>query len=152
MTGRGGYEALQAADWLCGRRGALDGFPARYAARDLRGLLDVEGFELSACRGAEQSLRSRTIQALYFEYFEKYLIREGEPASLIAYLEGLGFVTCFCRLHDLNQFGGPTHTIADGLQGHGTELLPVEGFARPAMTDLLAIPRENLAPLVMAVA
>jgi FkbM family methyltransferase len=109
--------------------------------------LDVEGFELSACRGAEASLKSRAIRAVYFEYFEKYLVRVSEPGALIDYLDSLGFVSCFCRRHDLDKFGGATHTVVEGIPGHGLELLPVEGFTRPAMTDLLAIPRENLAPL-----
>jgi FkbM family methyltransferase len=109
--------------------------------------LDIEGFEASACRGAEVSLRSRVIRAVYYEYFEKYLARDGKAGRLIDYLDGLGFVTCFCRRHDLERFGGPTHTVAETLPGHGLRLLPVEGFKRPAMTDLLAIPHENLVPL-----
>jgi FkbM family methyltransferase len=108
--------------------------------------LDIEGFEASACRGAEKSLRSRVIRAVYYEYFEKCLIREGEPGRLIDYLDGLGFVTCFCRHYDLERFGGPTHNIVEGRPGNRLKLLPVDGIERPAMTDLLAVPRENLVP------
>ncbi len=126
---------------------ALDGYIAANGITRVDLLkLDIEGFEASACRGAEKSLRSRLIRAVYYEYFEKCLIRAGEPGKLIEYLDGLGFVTCFCRRYDLECFGGPTHTVADGLPGHGLKLLPVEGLERPAMTDLLAIPRENLVP------
>lgn len=109
--------------------------------------LDVEGFELSALRGAESSLRGRRIEAVYFEYFEKYLTRVAPPDELIDFLSAAGFVTCFCRAWDIGSRGNPTHTIRAGLPGHGLELLPVEGFVRPAMTDLLAVPSENLTKL-----
>ena len=109
--------------------------------------LDVEGFELPALRGCEDSLRKRRIQAVYFEYFEKCLIRVGPPEELIAFLSAANFVTCFCRNWDFATVSKPTHTIKQGLPGHGIDLLPVEGFVRPAMTDLLAVPAEHLAPL-----
>jgi FkbM family methyltransferase len=109
--------------------------------------LDVEGYELSTLRGAEDALRAGVIQAIYFEYFEKFLIRVCEPGELIAFLDSVGFVTCFCRPCDYNPRGGPTHTFAQGLCGHGLKLLPVEGFTRPPMTDLLAVPYDHLALL-----
>src|SRR5206468_290563 len=37
--------------------------------------IDVEGYELAALRGATTGLRSRSVQAIYFEYFEKWLTR-----------------------------------------------------------------------------
>src|SRR5665213_2467044 len=37
--------------------------------------LDVEGYELPALRGAARSLKARVVQAVYFEYFEKWLQR-----------------------------------------------------------------------------
>lgn len=37
--------------------------------------LDIEGYELTALRGAERALKSRQIKAIYFEYFEKFLVR-----------------------------------------------------------------------------
>ena len=109
--------------------------------------IDVEGFELTALRGAAEALRTRRIRAVYFEYFEKYLIRVGPPQELIDFLGSRGFVTCFCRTCDYGPRGGPTHTLASGLPGHGLALLPVAGFERPAMTDLLAVPAEHLVPL-----
>lgn len=109
--------------------------------------LDVEGFELPALRGASQSLANRRIKAVYFEYFEKYLIRVGPPGQVIDFLDSVGFVTCFGRACDYGQRGGATHTIAANRPGHGLKLLPVTGHERPPMTDLLAVPREDLEPL-----
>lgn len=106
--------------------------------------LDVEGFELAALRGASESLRSRRIRAVYFEYFEKQLLRVATPQALIDFLAEHGFVTCFCQPCDFGGRGEPTHTIAPGQAGHGLSLLPVTGFVRPSMTDLLAVPAENL--------
>jgi FkbM family methyltransferase len=109
--------------------------------------IDVEGFELSALRGAEASLRARRIEAVYFEYFEKYLTRVAPPEELITFLAAAGFVTCFCRNWDISARSQPSHTIKPGLPGHGLGLLPIDGFALPAMTDLLAVPSENLTRL-----
>ncbi len=109
--------------------------------------LDVEGFELPALKGAAKGLSSRQIRAVYFEYFEKYLVRVGPPQELIDFLAANGFVTCFCRSYDFDGRSAPTHTLAAGLPGHGLPLLPVEGFVRPAMTDLLAVPAEHLVAL-----
>ena len=109
--------------------------------------LDIEGYELLALRGAEQSLRKRTIGALYFEYSEKWLVRVGPPADLIAFLDSVGYATCFCRTCDHRDRGEPTHTIAHGLPGHGLRLLPVSGHTLPPATDLLAVPVEHLEPM-----
>ncbi len=49
--------------------------------------LDVEGYELAALRGAAAALGRRAVAAIYFEYFEKYLVRVGPPDALIAFLE-----------------------------------------------------------------
>lgn len=109
--------------------------------------LDVEGFELPALRGARLSLIDRRVKAVYFEYFEKYLVRVCQPGKVIDFLDSVGFVTCFGRACDWGPRGGATHTIAAGRPGHGLKLLPVAGHQRPSMTDLLAIPREDLEPL-----
>ena len=109
--------------------------------------LDVEGYELPALRGAADALKARAIKAIYFEYFEKCLIRVGPPDELIAFLDDAGYEVCFCRQYDLDRNGPPTHTIAAGLPGHGLPLTPVRGRVRPALTDLFAAPRERLAPL-----
>lgn len=102
--------------------------------------LDVEGYELPALRGAARSLKARIVQAVYFEYFEKWLQRVGPPSDLLTFLEGVGFEVCFCRQGDLEPRGGATHVLA----GRGVPLLPVAGHTPPAMTDLIAVPREFL--------
>jgi len=109
--------------------------------------MDIEGYELAAVRGAARSLQARRIQAVYFEYFEKYLIRVGPPRELLSEFDALGYEVCFCREVDLAVHGGKSHTIRDGLPGHGIALRPVKGCAMPAMTDLLAVPKENLKAL-----
>ncbi len=77
--------------------------------------LDVEGYELKALRGAEIALRNRRIKAVYFEYFEKFLIRVGPPSKLIEYLESLSYEVCFCRNSDLDsQAGVQTVTLQRG--------------------------------------
>jgi FkbM family methyltransferase len=106
--------------------------------------LDVEGYELPALRGAAAALERRAVKAIYFEYFEKYLVRVGPPSELIAHLDAAGYEVCFCRDHDLANAGGATHTLAVGLDGHGLPLTPVRGLTLPAMTDLFAAPKENL--------
>jgi FkbM family methyltransferase len=104
--------------------------------------LDVEGFELPALKGVEAALRNRTIGVVYFEYFEKWLRRVGPPEEVISFLDACGYEVCFCRGHDLDAHGGPTHrlTTAD------LKVLPVRGRTLPAMTDLLAAPKENITP------
>jgi FkbM family methyltransferase len=109
--------------------------------------LDVEGYELSVLRGAVAALERRAIRAIYFEYFEKFLIRVAPPEVLIGFLDDLGYEVCFCRQFDLDNNGRPTHTLAEGLPGHGLPLTPVRGRVRPSMTDLLAVPKENLVEL-----
>jgi FkbM family methyltransferase len=107
--------------------------------------LDIEGYEFTALRGAEHALRNRRIKAIYFEYFEKLLVRVAPPGKLIEFLDSLSYEVCFCRHSDLVGQGlGPTVTIQDGLPGHGLPLVPIRGRKMPAMTDLLAIPRESL--------
>jgi FkbM family methyltransferase len=106
--------------------------------------LDIEGHELPAVRGARHSLESRRIDAIYFEYFEKQLIRVQPPSALLEFLDSLDYQVCLCRAGDLGARGGPSHTLRAGLPGHGLGLRPVTGLTLPAMTDLLAVPRENL--------
>lgn len=107
--------------------------------------IDIEGYELTALRGAECALKSRLIKAIYFEYFEKYLLRVAPPAKLIEFLDSLSYEVCFCRESDLAQHSPADRvTVREGLPGHGLPLIPVAGREVPAMTDLLAIPKENL--------
>jgi FkbM family methyltransferase len=109
--------------------------------------IDIEGYELTAVRGATHSLQSRRIQAVYFEYFEKYLVRVAPPRTLLDEFAAFGYEVCFCRQCDLALHGGGSHTIREGLPGHGIALRPIRGQQIPPMTDLLAIPQENLAVL-----
>ena len=97
-----------------------------------------------ALRGARLSLESHMVQAIYFEYFEKRLIRVQPPRDLLDFLKSLDYEVTFCRPGDINTRGGATHTIRDGLAGHGVPLLPVRGHVLPEMTDLSAVPEENL--------
>ena len=107
--------------------------------------LDIEGYELTAVRGAEQALKNRRIKAIYFEYFEKFLVRVAPPSELIGFLDSLGYEVCFCREADLaQQDGTPRVTVREGLPGHGLPLIPIAGRQAPAMSELLAIPKENL--------
>jgi FkbM family methyltransferase len=107
--------------------------------------LDIEGYELTALRGAESTLRSHSIRGIYFEYFEKYLIRVSPPFRLMEFLDSLSYEVCFCREVDLKQQGTARMvTIREGLPGHGLPLIPIRGRQVPTMTDLLAVPRENL--------
>jgi FkbM family methyltransferase len=110
--------------------------------------MDIEGYELAAVRGAAASLRGRRIQAVYFEYFEKLLVRISPPEKLLAAFDAFDYEVCFCRQGDLAARGGKSHTIRRDLSGHGIALRPVRGQKMPAMTDLLAVPKENLMPLI----
>ena len=109
--------------------------------------LDIEGYELSALRGAERALKNRTIQAVYFEYFEKNIVRVAPPRVLLEYFESFGFEVCFCRYCDFESRGTSALTIKKGIPGHGLPLLAVKGYRPPAMTDLLAVPKEHLAAI-----
>ena len=110
--------------------------------------LDVEGYELVALHGARRCLESHSIRAIYFEYFEKWLMRVQPPRDLIDFLQSLEYEVCFCRSGDIAQRGGATHSIREGMPGHGVPLLPVGGHGLPKMTDLLAVPKSNLARLI----
>ena len=108
--------------------------------------VDVEGYELAALRGARRSLERKRIRAIYFEYFEKLLVRVAPPAELLALFDAVGYEVCFCRAANLERHGRDLRTIRKGLAGHGLPLQPVKAFAIPAMTDLLAVPKEDLVP------
>ena len=111
--------------------------------------MDIEGHELPAVRGAAKSLQSRRVQAVYFEYFEKNLVRVGPPRDLVTAFAALGFEVCFCRRGDIVAHGGASHTLRNDLPSHGIALRPVAGHQLPPMTDLLAVPKEDLMPTRM---
>jgi FkbM family methyltransferase len=128
----------------------LDGYIAETGIDSVDLLkIDVEGFELTVLRGAEASLRSRRIKAVYFEYIEKQLIRVGRPEALIEYLGGLGFVTCFCRPDDFARRQPPTHTIRAGMPGHGLGLLPLAGLAPPVDDRFAGLTRRTFGTIGM---
>lgn len=106
--------------------------------------IDVEGFELPALEGASNSLASRRINAVYFEYAEKQLKRFCNPEEVLEFFKSVGFTVCFCRSHDYAKRGGITHYFDVGSSGRRLEVLPIEGYELPQMTDLLAIPKELL--------
>jgi FkbM family methyltransferase len=142
QTGRSHLDTSGALQTRCLR---LDSYLAEAGIADVALLkLDVEGYELPALRGAAAALERRAVAAVYFEYFEKFLVRVGPPSDLIDYLDAAGYEVCFCREYDLAGVGGSTHTLARGLAGHGLPLTPVRGRRLPAMTDLFAAPKEHL--------
>jgi methyltransferase FkbM-like protein len=98
--------------------------------------IDIEGYELSAIRGAKARLIARRIQAIYFEYFEKYLLRVAPPVELLTLLDDLNYEVCFCRENDLAARGGGSHTVRSDLPGYGIALRPIKGEVMPPMTDL----------------
>ena len=106
--------------------------------------IDIEGHELSALRGARNCLERRRIQAIYFEYSEKWLLREHRPSDLLAFLDSVGYEVCFCRRADLDRNGGATHAVRQDLPGRKILLRPTRGLTLPEVTDLLALPHENL--------
>lgn len=111
--------------------------------------IDIEGYELLALRGARRSLEARRVQAIYLEYFEKCLVRVSPPRELLEYLDAQGYEVCFCRQGDLIVRGGATHTVRKELPGHEVPLLPVKGHEIPAMTDLMAVPKENVVSITV---
>lgn len=106
--------------------------------------MDIEGYELTALRGAENALKCRCIKSIYFEYCEKWLSRAHPPQELLEFLDSLSYEVCFCRSVDIAAQGTSTFTLKAGLPGHGVPLIPIKGRQVPSTTDLLAIPREDL--------
>jgi|ERR1700728_30662 Methyltransferase FkbM domain len=107
--------------------------------------VDIEGYKLTALCGAELALKNRRVKAIYFEYFESFLVRVAPASKLIEFLDSSPYEVSFCREADLRQQGlAAKVTVRECLPGHGLSLLPIAARQVPAMTDLLAIPRENL--------
>jgi len=149
--GQSGASHITEAGGECVRSVTVDGYLEQHAISSVSLMkIDIEGYELTAIRGASRSLQSRRIRAVYFEYFEKYLIRVARPRELIELFDALGYEVCFCRQADLAAQGGASHTLRDDVTGHGVPLRPVRGLELPLMTDLLAAPKENLTPLAAA--
>jgi len=109
--------------------------------------LDIEGHELTALREAVKAFQSHAIKGIYFEYFEKWLRRVQPPEHLLDFVESFGYGIYFCREANLEDYGGPTHTLMRGVPGHGIPLRPIERSKLPPMTDLIALPAQNVVPL-----
>jgi FkbM family methyltransferase len=105
--------------------------------------IDIEGHELAALKGARESLLAGRIDAIYFEYCEKWLERQHPPHDLIEYLETVGYAVCFCRREDLASRAGKTVLFGAGKGQTGVEITPISGRL-PEMTDLLAVRRADL--------
>jgi FkbM family methyltransferase len=106
--------------------------------------IDIEGYELEALRGAEASLRNGKIDAVYFEYCEKWLARYYAPSELLAYLDSVGYEVCFCRFPDTDKYAGMIRSLKEKFPGTELPLVPIRGLPLPDTTDLLAVPRERL--------
>ena len=100
--------------------------------------IDVEGHEMAALRGAAGLLSEGRVDAIYFEYFERYLSPYHPPKDLLEYLRGFGFEICLCRGHDLDKSGGATH-ILNGASGRSLPVRPISSNEVPSQTDLLAV-------------
>ena len=107
--------------------------------RILRHLMALTPFEIRR--------RLPVIEAIYFEYFEKWLRRVQPPEHLLDSVESFGYGIYFCREANLQDHDGPTHTLVRGVPGHGIPLRPIERGELPAMTDLIALPAQHVVPL-----
>lgn len=108
--------------------------------------VDVEGYEAVVLHGAERSLKAQVFNAIYFEYCEKWLRRNGDPGDLLAYLRAHDYEPCLVRDSDLASYGGATHRIA-GPAGGDLPLRPLAGDVPPETTDMLAVPLKSLLSL-----
>jgi FkbM family methyltransferase len=106
--------------------------------------IDIEGHELSALRGARQSLENGRFDAIYFEYCEEFLKKNHAPGEIIEYLESMGFAVCYCTTADLRVQPGATLGIPANSKGEVIPLKRVRGTSLPGMTDLLAVPESFL--------
>jgi FkbM family methyltransferase len=109
--------------------------------------IDIEGFELAGLKGAARAIGKQVIKAIYFEYCEKWLARHHSPAELLDYLRSQSYEPCLVRKWDLEQYGGATHKLREGIPGAGLLLRPLDGSAPPETTDMLAVPRFHLTPV-----
>ncbi len=119
---------------------SLDNYSAQNQIEQIDLLkLDVEGHELAALEGCRRLLGENIIKAIYFEYFEKHLVRNHPPKDLLNFLISYGFSIYLCREHDLEQQGGPTHFYL-GPSGVKLPLALIDPSNVPSQTDLLALP------------
>lgn len=148
VDGHSGASHLVASGGVPARAIMLDRYieEARMSRVELM-KIDIEGHELAAFRGARRSLKDHVIQAIYFEFMEDLQARNQPPRELLQFLDELDYQICLCRAADIAAHGGASHTIRVGLPGHGIPLVPLVGMSPPSRTDMLAIPRENLAAL-----
>jgi FkbM family methyltransferase len=106
--------------------------------------IDVEGYELAVLNGSRKSLAAGIIKAIYFEYSEKWLRRHHDPSLLLTYLAEAGFEVCFCREDDVAPYASNATILKEHRAVPSIPLVPVRGLPIPAITDLLAVPRNAL--------
>lgn len=70
-------------------------------------------------------------------------MRVAPPFELIEFLDSLSYEVCFCLDFDLKQQGLHQRLRYERVS-RDMDSLPIAGRQVPAMTDLVAIPRENL--------
>jgi hypothetical protein len=106
--------------------------------------LDIEGHELAALQGATQLLKAKVVKAIFFEYSE-LIDHIRNPKAVLDFLDAAGYVCCLCTATK-GSTAVATHSIRQGLPGHGLQLSLV-GITGKALghVDLLAVPAENLA-------
>ena len=119
---------------------------ARAVARVPLVKLDIEGLEPLAIEGAQRSLSSGRIEAVYLEVSAPNLARQGfTPAMVLSALRDAGFEVFYVRQADLRQgasAGPPTMLEIDGAAIRAGR---VHAFPADHQTDLLAVHRSTLA-------
>ena len=105
--------------------------------------LDIEGFEVSALRGASRSLQSGKLPVIYFEVSGPNLGRQGLAIEdCLQLLRSAGFTLYFCKVSDLSDSPESPHS-GPFLQVSGIQIpvRPIDGRQLPPgyQGDLLAI-------------
>lgn len=102
--------------------------------------VDVEGYEQFVFRGASKALEERTLQAIYFEYCEKWLERHHPPVELLDFLQRNGYDVFYCRSSDFSDEREPSHFLLSPAGENHLPLVAVDSSRMASSTDLLALP------------
>ena len=103
--------------------------------------IDLEGHELSALKGWENSLRQHLVRAIYIEIIPENQKRYGLKANApLIYLESLGYELFLCKKDDLGEFG--TCKIKSTKKSDSIQLSKFNARDYPDSfaTDILALP------------